>query len=61
MCMTGSMRYIPLAVATLVTFCAPILVFPLSYLLFKNSEDITVTVLLGSALTLLGIFVIVMR
>ena len=61
MCMTGSMRYIPLAVATLVTFCAPILVFPLSYLLFKNSEGITVTVLLGSALTLLGIFVIVMR
>ena len=55
------MRYIPLSVATLVTMCAPLLVFPLSHLLFKNQEDITVITLFGSALTLLGIFIIVMR
>ncbi len=57
----ASMRYIPLSVATLVTLCTPLLVFPLSHWLFKNQEDITVTTLLGSALTLLGIFIIVMR
>lgn len=59
--MIASMRYIPLSVATLVTLCTPILVFPLSHWLFKNNDEITATTLLGSALTLLGIFIIVMR
>lgn len=59
--MIASMRYIPLSVATVVTLCTPILVFPLSYLLFKNRDDITVNTLLGSGLTLLGIFLIVTR
>ncbi|MCZ8254295.1 MAG: EamA family transporter, partial [Polaromonas sp.] len=61
MLVIGSMRYIPLSVATLVTLCTPILVFPLSYLLFRNQDKVTATVLAGSALTLLGIFIIVMR
>jgi len=60
-CTIASMRYLPLSVAALVTLCTPLLVFPLSYWLFKNKEDIMVTVLLGSALTLLGMFLIVMR
>jgi len=60
-CVISSMRYIPLAIATLVTLCTPLLVFPLSHLLFKDQEEITATTLLGSALTLLGIFIIVMR
>lgn len=60
-CVISSMRYIPLAVATLVTLCTPLLVFPLSHLLFKDQEDITATTVLGSALTLLGIVIIVMR
>jgi drug/metabolite transporter (DMT)-like permease len=57
----GFMRYIPLSVATLVTLCTPILVFPLSHLLFKNQDKITAITLAGSGLTLLGIFIIVMR
>ena len=60
-CVISSMRYIPLAVATLVTLCTPLLVFPLSHLLFKDQEDITATTVLGSVLTLLGIVIIVMR
>ena len=32
----ASMRFIPLSVAALVTLCTPLLVFPLSYWLFKN-------------------------
>jgi drug/metabolite transporter (DMT)-like permease len=61
MCVISSMRYIPLSVATLVTLCTPVLVFPLSYLLFRNEDKITATTLAGSGLTLLGIFIIVMR
>ena len=57
----GAMRYIPLSVATLITLCTPLLVFPLSHWLFKNQGDITASVLLGSVLALLGIFIIVMR
>lgn len=60
-CVISSMRYIPLAIATLVTLCTPLLVFPLSHLLFEDQEEITAATLLGSALTLLGIFIIVMR
>lgn len=60
-CVISSMRYIPLAIATLVTLCTPLLVFPLSRLLFKDREDITAATLLGSAMTLIGIFIIVMR
>lgn len=61
MCAIGAMRYIPLSVATLVTLCTPILVFPLSHLLFKNQDRITAITLAGSGLTLLGIAIIVMR
>lgn len=60
-CTIGSMRYIPLSVATLVTLCTPLLVFPFSHWLFKQQEEITSPVLAGSALTLLGIFIIVLR
>jgi drug/metabolite transporter (DMT)-like permease len=61
MCAIASMRYIPLSIATLVTLCTPVLVFPLSHLLFKNSDDVSRTTLLGCGLTLLGISIIVMR
>ena len=61
MCAIGAMRYIPLSVATLVTLCTPILVFPLSHLLFRNQDRITAITLAGSGLTLLGIAIIVMR
>jgi len=60
-CVIAAMRYIPLSVATLVTLCTPILVFPLSHLLFKDSEAIKATTLAGSGLTLLGIAIIVLR
>ena len=60
-CVIAAMRYIPLSVATLVTLCTPILVFPLSCLLFKDRDAIKATTLAGSGLTLLGIAIIVMR
>jgi drug/metabolite transporter (DMT)-like permease len=61
MCTIGAMRYIPLSLATLVTLCTPLLVFPLSHWLFKQQGEITPGLLAGSALTLLGIFIIVLR
>ena len=57
----ASMQYIPLAVAALVGLCTPLLVFPISYLLFKNQERVTLTVLAGGAFTLLGMVVVVLR
>jgi len=60
-CTIGAMRHIPVSLATLVTLCTPLLVFPLSHWLFKNQGDITPAVLFGGALALSGIFIIVMR
>lgn len=60
-CTIGAMRYIPLSIATLVTLCTPILVFPFSHMLFKNQEGITARTLVGGVLTLLGIAMVVLR
>ena len=57
----ASMRYIPLSVAALVGLCTPLLVFPLSYWLFKNQEPLTLYVVLGSLLTLVGVAIVVLR
>ncbi|MDB5846907.1 MAG: hypothetical protein JWP29_659 [Rhodoferax sp.] len=61
MCTIAAMRYIPLSVATLITLCTPLLVFPLSHWLGQNKDPITARTLLGCGLTLGGIFVIVLR
>lgn len=61
MCLIGSMRYIPVSVAALMTLCTPVLVFPLSYWLFKGQDTITATTLAGAAVTLLGLVMVVMR
>jgi drug/metabolite transporter (DMT)-like permease len=57
----ASMRYIPLSIAALVSLCTPLLVFPLSYWLFKNQERLTWSVIAGSVLTLLGMAIVVLR
>ena len=57
----ASMRYIPLSIAALVSLCTPLLVFPMSYWLFKNQERLTWSVMAGSTLTLLGMAIVVLR
>lgn len=57
----ASMRYIPLSVAALVSLCTPLLVFPMSYWLFKNQERLSWTVMAGSIMTLLGMGIVVLR
>ncbi|APW40185.1 hypothetical protein RD110_25755 [Rhodoferax koreense] len=61
MCSIASMRYIPLSIATLITLCTPLLVFPLSHWLRQNHDPITPRTLAGCGMTLLGIGVIVLR
>ena len=61
MCLIGSMRYIPVSVTAMLTLCTPVLVFPLSYWLLKDQDAITLTTLLGAALTLAGMASIVLR
>ncbi len=58
---TAAMVYIPVSVAALLTLCTPVLIFPISYFFFRNEEEMTVRVLAGCVLTLLGIGIIVMR
>jgi drug/metabolite transporter (DMT)-like permease len=60
-CLIVSLKYIPVSVAALITLCTPVLVFPMSYLLFNNSEKITALTLLGGLLTLGGVALIVVR
>lgn len=57
----GAMRFIPVSIATLVTLCTPLLVIPLSRVLYKSSEKITLDLILGTGLTLVGIFGVVIR
>jgi drug/metabolite transporter (DMT)-like permease len=60
-CLIVSLKYIPVSVAGLITLCTPLLVFPMSYLLFRNSEKITPLTLLGALLTFAGVALIVAR
>lgn len=57
----GAMRFIPVALATLMPLCAPLLVIPLSRLIDTQPEPITGRLLLGAGLTLAGVMVVVMR
>lgn len=57
----GAMRYIPISVAVLLSMCTPLLIFPLSRLLFPNSEPWTFKLIGGSALAMAGIVLVVLR
>jgi drug/metabolite transporter (DMT)-like permease len=57
----SAMRFIPVSIATLVTLCTPLLVIPLSRVVYKNQERLSAIALLGASLTLLGMAIIVTR
>ena len=61
MCMIASMRHIPVAVATVITLCTPLVVIPASYWLMKNQERIGPATLIGAAITMAGVVAIVWR
>jgi len=57
----GAMRYIPMGIAVLLSMSTPLLIFPLSRLMFANSEPWTVKLIGGSALAMAGIVLVVLR
>lgn len=57
----GAMRYIPAAVAMLVTLCTPLVVIPLSRLIYRQDAALTPSLLAGAALTMAGMAVVVLR
>ncbi len=57
----GAMRHIPVAVAMLMTLCTPLVVIPLSRLIYGEEADITRSLLVGAALTMAGMAVVVLR
>ena len=61
MCMIASMLHIPVAVATVITLCTPLVVIPASYWLMKNQERIGPATLIGAAITMAGVAAIVWR
>jgi drug/metabolite transporter (DMT)-like permease len=61
MCMIASMRHIPVAVATVITLCTPLVVLPASYWLMKNQERLGAATLIGAAITMGGVAAIVLR
>ena len=61
MCMIASMRYIPVAVATVITLCTPLVVIPASLWLLRNQERLEPAMLIGTAVTMAGVAAIVLR
>ena len=61
MCMIASMRYIPVAVTSVITLCTPLVVMPFSYWVLKNRERIGVRTLVGAALAMAGMAIVVLR
>ena len=56
----GAMHYIPISIANLITLSTPVLVMPISYFLFKNSEGVTYLTIMGIILVLGGIMLVVL-
>ena len=61
MCTVASMRYIPVAVTTVITMCTPLVVLPASYWLLKNRERLGAATLIGAAITMAGVLAILRR
>ncbi len=57
----AAMRDIPISIAVLIGMCTPLLVFPLSRLMFDQSEPWTFKLLGGSALAMAGLVLVVLR
>ena len=60
MCMIASMRHIPVAIATIITLCTPLVVMPVGYWAMRNQERIGAATLAGAAMTLAGMAVVVL-
>jgi len=58
---TYAMDYIEIAIATLITFTSPLVVFPVSVFVFKNREGLSLRAAAGAAMVLAGIVLLALR
>ncbi len=58
---TYAMGYIEIAIATLITFTSPLVVFPVSVFVFKNREGLSLRAAAGAAMVLAGIVLLALR
>ncbi len=58
-CLMGSMYYIPVSIANLITLSTPVIVTPISYCLLKNEERLSWISMTGIGMALVGILMIV--
>ena len=58
---TMAMHQIEIAIATVVTYTTPLVVFPVSAILYKNREGLNVRTVAGAAMVLLGITLLAFR
>lgn len=58
---TYAMDYIEIAIATLITFTSPLVVFPVSVLVFRNREGLSLRTAGGAAMVLAGIVLLALR
>lgn len=56
-----SMKYIPAAVAGLISMATPLVVMPISYFVLRRQENLTPAVVLGMLITLSGIALVVLH
>lgn len=59
--MIASLAHIPASIAALITMCTPLVVLPVSLVLFKNREGIGFAVVLGMLITLCGVALTVLQ
>ena len=57
----SSMQYIEIALATLVTHSTPLMIFPVSLVVFKNREGLSTRTALGAGMVLTGIVLLALR
>jgi DME family drug/metabolite transporter len=56
-----AMHRMEIAIATVVTYTTPLVVFPVSAFLFRNREALSVRTVAGAAMVLLGIVLLALR
>ena len=58
---TYAMDFMEIAIATLISFTTPLLVFPVSVFLLGNREGLNMRTAIGAAMVLLGIVLLALR
>ncbi len=61
MFLVSAMHYIEIALATLVTHTTPLMIFPVSLIVFRNREGLSLRTAVGASMVLAGIVLLALR